>query len=58
MCGRFVSATPLAELAERFLVEEVCAEALPPSYNVAPTNPVYAVPSTTGSVSSAPSAGD
>ena len=43
MCGRFVSATPLAELAERFLVEEVRAEALSPSYNVAPTDAVYAV---------------
>jgi putative SOS response-associated peptidase YedK len=43
VCGRFVSATPLAELAERFLVEEVRAEARPPSYNVAPTDPVYAV---------------
>jgi putative SOS response-associated peptidase YedK len=43
MCGRFVCATPLTELAERFLVEEVRAEALPASYNVAPTDAVYAV---------------
>jgi putative SOS response-associated peptidase YedK len=43
MCGRFVSATPLAELAERFLVEEVRTEELPPSYNVAPTDPVYGI---------------
>jgi putative SOS response-associated peptidase YedK len=43
MCGRFVSSRPLAELAERFLVEEVRAEELPPSYNVAPTDAVYAV---------------
>jgi putative SOS response-associated peptidase YedK len=43
MCGRFVSATPLAELAERFLVDDVRAEGLPASYNVAPTDPVYAV---------------
>jgi putative SOS response-associated peptidase YedK len=43
MCGRFVSARPLAELAERFLVDEVRTEELSPSYNVAPTDPVYAV---------------
>jgi putative SOS response-associated peptidase YedK len=43
MCGRFVSSRSLAELAKRFLVEEVRAEALPPSYNVAPTDSVYAV---------------
>jgi putative SOS response-associated peptidase YedK len=38
-----VSSRPLAELAERFLVEEVRAETLPPSYNVAPTDPVYGI---------------
>jgi putative SOS response-associated peptidase YedK len=43
VCGRFVSATPLAELAERFLVDDVRAEELPPSYNVAPTDPVYGI---------------
>jgi putative SOS response-associated peptidase YedK len=33
----------LDELVERFLVDEVRSEELPASYNVAPTDPVYAV---------------
>jgi putative SOS response-associated peptidase YedK len=43
MCGRFVSSRPLAKLAAHFGVEEVRTEELPPSYNVAPTDAVYAV---------------
>src|SRR5215204_5898087 len=42
MCGRFVSASPPDELARYF--DAAAPEALlEPSYNVAPTNDVYAV---------------
>ncbi|MGH9043136.1 MAG: SOS response-associated peptidase [Acidimicrobiia bacterium] len=43
MCGRYASSQPLSDLAERFLIDEVRTEPLPPSWNVAPTDPVYAV---------------
>ncbi len=43
MCGRYVSSRPLAELAELFMIDEVRTEALPASWNVAPTDAVYAV---------------
>ena len=43
MCGRYTSTSTVAELAQVFEVEEVRAEPLDPSYNVAPTRPVYAV---------------
>jgi putative SOS response-associated peptidase YedK len=43
MCGRYVSATPPEQLAEEFHVDAVKADALPPKYNVAPTDEVYAV---------------
>lgn len=46
MCGRYVSATPPDELAAYFgaSVADVLADGgLAPSYNVAPTNDVYAV---------------
>jgi putative SOS response-associated peptidase YedK len=43
VCGRYVSATPAGVLAERFQVADVKAEELGPRYNVAPTDPVYAV---------------
>jgi putative SOS response-associated peptidase YedK len=43
MCGRFVSFTPPAVLAERFHVAEVKADDLGEKYNVAPTDDVYAV---------------
>ena len=43
MCGRYVSSTPVAELAERFMVEEVKVDDRQPSYNVAPTHDVLAV---------------
>ncbi len=42
MCGRFVSASPPDELAKYFGAEEPDG-ALEPSFNVAPTNEVYAV---------------
>lgn len=47
MCGRFVSASPPDELARYFgadqVGESVAADALEPSWNVAPTNDVYVV---------------
>ena len=43
MCGRYTSSSSVADLAEVFQVAEVRAEPLPPRYNVAPTDPVYAV---------------
>jgi putative SOS response-associated peptidase YedK len=42
MCGRFVSASPPDEIA-RYFDAEVPETALEPSYNVAPTDDVYAV---------------
>lgn len=42
MCGRFVSASPPADIA-RYFDAEVPEAALEPSYNVAPTNDVYVV---------------
>lgn len=47
MCGRVVAATPRDYLAELFGAEPAAAEAgPPPSYNVAPTNVLYAVAAT------------
>jgi putative SOS response-associated peptidase YedK len=43
MCGRFLSLSSPDELAERFAVDEVRTEALPPRYNVAPTSEIYAI---------------
>ncbi len=43
MCGRFVISSDLDEWSEFFGVDEVRTEALAPSWNVAPTDPVYAV---------------
>lgn len=43
MCGRYVSARPADDLADHFRAEPPEEPALPPSYNVAPTDPVYAV---------------
>jgi putative SOS response-associated peptidase YedK len=43
MCGRFTSTTSAAVLAETFGVEEVRTEELPARFNVAPSQPVYAV---------------
>ncbi len=43
MCGRFVIAEPPDVYAGYFGAEAVATEALAPNYNVAPTDPVYAV---------------
>ncbi|MBX6371232.1 MAG: SOS response-associated peptidase [Acidothermus sp.] len=44
MCGRYAAARDPADLAAAFRVDEVAAEGdLPPRYNIAPTDPVYAV---------------
>ncbi len=43
MCGRFVSASPASEVATYFGATLDAGTALEPSYNVAPTNDVYAV---------------
>ena len=43
MCGRYASSRNPDDLASYFTVEEPPDEVLPPSYNVAPTDPVYAV---------------
>lgn len=48
MCGRFVSASPPAELARYFDVAHVAGQVLPVSYNVAPTSDVYVVVETGG----------
>ena len=43
MCGRFVSASDPDGLVRFFVIDERKTDDLPPSYNVAPTDPVYAV---------------
>jgi putative SOS response-associated peptidase YedK len=43
MCGRFVAATDPDGLVRFFTIDERKTDDLPPSYNVAPTDPVYAV---------------
>lgn len=43
MCGRFVQSAEPETYAELFDVDRIVADRLPPSYNVAPTDPVYAV---------------
>jgi putative SOS response-associated peptidase YedK len=43
MCGRYTSTSDPSALAEAFGVEVIKAEPLPLRYNVAPTQPVYAV---------------
>ena len=43
MCGRYVNVASTADLAEEFDVEETLGEDLPPSWNVAPTDPVRIV---------------
>ena len=43
MCGRYASSANPDDLASYFTVEEPPDEVLPPSYNVAPTDPVYVV---------------
>ena len=43
MCGRYVLVSSQETLVERFGVDEVRTDALPPRYNVAPSVDVYAV---------------
>jgi putative SOS response-associated peptidase YedK len=43
MCGRYASSRDARDLASAFSVEEPPEQVLPPSWNVAPTDPVYAV---------------
>ena len=43
MCGRYASSRDARDLARAFEVEEPPEEVIPPSWNVAPTDPVYAV---------------
>lgn len=43
MCGRFVAASPVSDLADHLRVDEIRTEALDRSWNVAPTDPVLAV---------------
>lgn len=43
MCGRYASSRDARDLASAFEVEEPPESVLPPSWNVAPTDPVYAV---------------
>jgi putative SOS response-associated peptidase YedK len=43
MCGRFVAASPPAEIAAYFGVDEVADTVLDPNWNVAPTSDVYVV---------------
>ena len=46
MCGRFVAASSPSLLADYLRVDEIRTEALAPSWNVAPTDAVYAVAET------------
>ena len=43
MCGRYVITGSIDDYVEHFAVDVVKTEALAPNYNVAPTDPVYAV---------------
>jgi len=43
VCGRYTSTSTATELAATFGVEEIRSEQLPIRYNVAPTQPVYAI---------------
>ena len=43
MCGRYASSRDARDLASAFEVQECPDEPLPPSWNVAPTDPVHAV---------------
>ena len=43
MCGRFVSTATPSQLADYLRADEIRTEALDPSWNVAPTDAVYAV---------------
>ncbi|WP_375476695.1 SOS response-associated peptidase [uncultured Jatrophihabitans sp.] len=43
MCGRYVNAVASGDLVDEFDVDEVLGEDVPPSWNIAPTDPVRAV---------------
>lgn len=43
MCGRYAASKDVATLVEEFGIDTVGVDPLPPNYNVAPTNDVYAV---------------
>lgn len=43
MCGRFVAATDPDGLVKFFMVDERKTDDIPPSWNVAPTDPVHAI---------------
>jgi putative SOS response-associated peptidase YedK len=43
MCGRYVNVASTADLTDEFDVEETVGDDLPPSWNVAPTDPVRAI---------------
>ena len=43
MCGRYASSRPVDDLLVHFDVHEPPEQVLPPSWNVAPTDPVYVV---------------
>ncbi len=43
MCGRFVQSGSSDRYAHHFDVQEIIAESVKPSWNVAPTDPVYAI---------------
>ena len=43
MCGRFVAASDVDGLVKFFVIDDRKDDALPPTYNVAPTDPVRAV---------------
>jgi putative SOS response-associated peptidase YedK len=43
VCGRYTSTSTATELAATFAIDEIRTEQLPIRYNVAPTQPVYAV---------------
>ncbi|MBC7374186.1 MAG: SOS response-associated peptidase family protein, partial [Frankiales bacterium] len=43
MCGRYASSRGAHDLASHFHVEEPVEQVLAPSWNVAPTDPVYGV---------------
>ena len=54
MCGRYASSRNAADLASAFEVEEPPEESIPPSWNVAPTDPVWAVLQRPGKQGTAP----
>src|SRR5205823_5892972 len=43
VCGRYVNAAATGDLVDEFDVEETLGEDLPPSFNIAPTDPVRVV---------------